>query len=329
MHLYNLCDIRHIVMAKILILFHFLSIFSSPVINTREHQDYEFYHQQVIKAETLIASENYTEALFLYEQLISDYDFIFLREYQIASQLALYTKNIQKSLEYVKQGILSGWEIKSIKKNKYLTPLFKDEAWRSIEKEYPNLHSQYESKLNQNIRQQVNKMYAKDQKKALKALFRLSSKSQDKYAENKFAPHSEHQMAEFSAILESNGYPGEKLIGNSTWMSTILSHHNSISTDYNKKDTLYPGLQPRLIDALKKGQMSPYEYVAVDDWYRTVRYDRKEVTYGVLDPPSSSDLSKTNELREKIFVRPYELTDQLMAIEEKTGMSLYLSDRWY
>ena len=316
-------------MAKILILFHFLSVFSSLVINAGEHQDYEFYHQQVIKAETLIASENYTEALLLYEQLFIDYDFIFLREYQIASQLAFYDGNIQKSLEYIKQGILSGWEIKSIKKNEYLTPLFKDEVWKLIEKEYPNLQAQYESKLNQNIREQVKKMYAKDQKKALKALLRLSSKSQDKYAENKFAPHSEQQMAEFSAILESNGYPGEKLIGNSTWMSTILSHHNSISTAYNVKDTIYPKLQPKLIEALKNGQMSPYEYVAIDDWYRTVRYDRKEVTYGILDPPSASNLSKTNELREKIFVRPYELRDELMAIEENTGMSLYLSDRWY
>ena len=316
-------------MAKILILFHFLSVFSSLVINAGEHQDYEFYHQQVIKAETLIASENYTEALLLYEQLFIDYDLIFLREYQIASQLAFYDGNMQKSLEYIKQGILSGWEIKSIKKNEYLTPLFKDEAWKSIKKEYPNLQAQYESKLNQNIREQVKKMYAKDQKKALKALLRLSSKSQDKYAENKFAPHSEQQMAEFSAILESNGYPGEKLIGNSTWMSTILSHHNSISTAYNVKDTIYPKLQPKLIEALKNGQMSPYEYVAIDDWYRTVRYDRKEVTYGILDPPSASNLSKTNELREKIFVRPYELRDELMAIEENTGMSLYLSDRWY
>lgn len=316
-------------MAKILILFQFFSILSSPVINAGEHQDYEFYHQQVIKAEILIASENYAEALLLYEQLFNGYDFIFLREYQIASQLAIYEGDIKKSLEYVKQGVISGWEIKSIKKNEYLAPLFKDEAWRSIEKEYPNLQTQYESRLHQNIREQVKKMYAKDQKKALKALFRLSSKSQDKYAENKFAPHSERQMAEFSAILESNGYPGEKLIGNNTWMSTILSHHNSISTAYNKKDTLYPMLQPRLIDALKNGQMSPYEYVAIDDWYRTVKYDRKEATYGILDPPSSSSLSRTNELREKIFVRPYELTDQLMAIEEKTGMNLYLSDRWH
>ncbi len=321
-------------MAKILILLHLLSIFSSPgnsspVINAREHQDYEFYHLQVIKAETLIASENYTEALLIYEQLFRDYDFIFLREYQIASQLAFYLRDIDKSLGYVKQGILSGWELKSIEKNTCLKPLLNDEAWKSIEKEYPNLQVQYESKLDQKTREQVKKMYAKDQKKALKALFRLSSKSQDKYAEHKFAPHSEHQMAEFSTILESKGYPGEKLIGNSSWMSTILSHHNSISTNYNKKDTIYPRLQPKLMDALKNGQMSPYEYVAIDDWFLTVRYDRKEVTYGILDPPSASNLSKTNELRRKIFVRPYELRDKLVAVQEKTGMNLYLSDRWY
>ncbi len=244
-------------MAKILILFHFLSILSSPVvlspvINTGEHQYYEFYHQQVIKAETLIASENYTEALFLYEQLISDYDFIFLREYQIASQLALYGGDIQRSLKYVRQGILSGWEIKSIKKNEFLKPLLKEDGWRAIEREYPNLQAQYESKLNQNIREQVKKMYTKDQKKALKALLRLSSKSQDKYAEHKFAPHSEQQMAEFSMILDTKGYPGEKLIGNSSWMSTILSHHNSISTNYNRADTLYPKLQAKINGCYQK-----------------------------------------------------------------------------
>ncbi len=83
------------------------------------------------------------------------------------------------------------------------------------------------------------------------------------------------------------------------------------------------------MDAIKNGQMSPYEYVVVDDWYRTVAYDRKEVTYGILDPPSASNLSKTNELRGMIFVRPYELRDELVAIENKTGMDFYLSDRWY
>ena len=77
------------------------------------------------------------------------------------------------------------------------------------------------------------------------ALFRIGSKSQDNYAENKFAPHSEQQISELRDILLEIGYPGEKLIGNDYWVSTILSHHNSISQAYNKKDRLYPELKPQ------------------------------------------------------------------------------------
>ena len=65
-------------MIKLVILFYFLSIFSSNDIYAIENKDYEFYHQQVIKSETLILSENYAEALLLYKQLFNDYDFIFL-----------------------------------------------------------------------------------------------------------------------------------------------------------------------------------------------------------------------------------------------------------
>ena len=65
-------------MIKLVILFYILSIFSSNDINAIENKDYEFYHQQVIKSETLILSENYAEALLLYKQLFNDCDFIFL-----------------------------------------------------------------------------------------------------------------------------------------------------------------------------------------------------------------------------------------------------------
>ena len=316
-------------MTKIIILFIFLSFFSLAKVEANEKQDYTIYHQQLIEAEHLLASENYGNALLVYEQLFRDYDFVFLREYQIATQLALYLNDKQKAIKYLKQGIILGWEMKSIKRNEYLAPLRKDEDWKSIKKEYANLNKQYESKLNQKLRKQVKRMYSKDQKKAFMALFRFGSKAQGRYAERKFAPHSERQMAKFSEILETYGYPGEKLIGNSTWMATILSHHNSISTAYNKKDTLYPELRPKLEDDLKNGLISPYELALIDDWYLTVKYDRKIPTYGILDPPSQSNMPKTNELREIIYARPYELRDALVDIKKKTGMNLYLSDRWY
>ena len=316
-------------MTKIIMLLNFLSLFPLAHIQAEEKQDYQYYHEQVIEAETLVVKEHYADALLVYEHLFDNYSFMFLREYQMAAQLALIENENEKAIRYLRRGILSGWDIRSIKKNKFLTALQSGKAWDLIEKDYPYLRKQYESNLNQDILKQVKTMYSKDQKKAFKALFRIGSKAKNTYAEKKFAPHSEKQMAEFSQILQSYGYPGEKLIGNDYWMSTILSHHNSISTTYNKKDSIYPALLPKFKKALNKGQMSPYEFAMIDDWYRASRYQRKEPGYGILNRPSTSSMSKTNELRKKIYARPFELRDGLEAIEIKTGMNFYLLDRWY
>ncbi len=142
-------------MVKIILLLHFLSIFSFVEIKSNAKPDYDLYHQQVIEAERLIVSENYAKALLVYEQLFSAYEFVFVREYQIAAQLALHANDKEKAIKYIKQGILSGWEMKSIKKNTFLTELRKGEKWKLVEKEYPNLRKQYESNINQDLREQV------------------------------------------------------------------------------------------------------------------------------------------------------------------------------
>jgi hypothetical protein len=167
-------------------------------------------------------------------------------------------------------------------------------------------------------------MFARDQWKALGALLRIGDKTQQKYAERKFAPHSETQISELIKILETAGYPGEKLIGNSIWISTILSHHNSISKAYATKDTFYKFLKPRLYEAVRNGQMSPYEYATIDDWQRTVASDRTEPGYGFLNPPTQATLSKTNELRQTIGLRTIETRNKLVDVEQRTGMNFYL-----
>lgn len=299
-------------------------------MKAKEHPDYRKYHQQVIKAETFIASENYPDALLIYEQLFQDYEFIFLRAYQIATQLALHLNEQQKVKQFLELGILSGWEMKSIKRNNYLKKWRKEKDWTSIKKAYPTLRKQYESGLNQSLQKQVKKMFSKDQWKALGALFHFSSKGQDKYAERKFAPHSEQQINKLLAILEKHGYPGEKLIGNNYWMSTIISHHNSISQAYTQQDTFYPNLKPKLKLALQTGQISPFEYASIDDWYLTVKNGHRQPFYGILNAPSQKELSTINALRTSVFLRSIETRNQLITIEEKTGMDFYLaSDPWF
>jgi hypothetical protein len=289
-----------------------------------KNQNYEYYHKQVIEAEKLIADEKYSDALFIYENIFSTYDFVFLRDYQVATQLALQLNEEKKAKDYLKKGIESGWKMKSIKKNKYLSKLFTDPTWKSIRTEYNSLKNNYEARLNQKIRKKVKRMFSKDQWKAVGALFTFSAKRQDSYAERKFAPHSEKQIEQVIKIVNENGYPGERLIGNNFWMATILSHHNSISKEYTRKDTLYPFLKPKLLTAIRNGQMSPWEFAIIDDWYRAVKFSRQEIGYGYLNSPSQAELLQVNELRQIIGLRTIEIRNRLLDIEKLTGMNFYL-----
>jgi hypothetical protein len=284
-----------------------------------------FGQQQILVAEKLIAQERFADALRFYDTLIGTYDFVFLRDYKIATQLALKLNQKEKAQNYLRRSISGGWEMKQIRKNKFLAPLRSDEGFAGIKKDYSKLRAEYKSGLNPSLRKRVKKMASKDQWKALGALFTFSAKGQDRYAERKFAPHSERQMAQLNEILNSYGYPGEQLIGNDTWMSTILSHHNSISKDYNSKDTIYPALKPQLIEALNKGTISPFELALVDDWYLKVKsgWSGSE-GYGILDRPGMQSLPNFNELRKQFYLRPVEVRNRLVEVAQKTGMDFYL-----
>ena len=54
-------------------------------------EDYTTYHQRIAEAEELIAQEDFAQALSIYDQLFTDYAFVFRRDCQVAAQLALFT----------------------------------------------------------------------------------------------------------------------------------------------------------------------------------------------------------------------------------------------
>lgn len=300
--------------------------FSDPFV--QDPEDYWRYHEQMNKAEKLISEESFQEALNLVQDVFKTYDFVFLRDYKIAAQLALYLNKKEKVFEIIKMGIEAGWDLKSLKRNNFLSKLKEEKEWESIEEAYPQLRKKYEQGIDTNTRNMVHEMFKMDQRKALGALFRVGDKSQEKYALKKFAPHSEIQLNKLINILAEEGYPGEQLIGNNFWMSTILSHHNSISTGYVNKDTLYTFIKPKLIQAIGKGQMSPYEFAIIDDWHIAVGSGRTQTGYGFLNPPLSSTLTETNILRQEVGLRTIELRNKLIDVERKTGMNFYLPD-WH
>ena len=306
--------------------------FSQSVTHQEQQElpksDYANYHRVVLEAEELIADRKYNEALAIYRQLINNYDFVFRRDYQIATQLAVQAGRVDEAFDYLKRGIAGGWEMKSIKKNKFLRKLRDYSAWKEIKNEYPSLRKQYQKRLNPAVRTVVKKMFGRDQWRALGALFTFGSNRQDRYAETKFAPHSEKQMAKLATIIETYGYPGEMLIGNDFRASVLLSHHNSISQRYTLADTLYPHIRPKLLNAIELGRMSPYEFAMIDDWHIAVSSGRRTKGYGYLTTVlTEAERIKANQLRRAIGLSSVETINRLIDSHQQTGINPYLPSR--
>lgn len=293
--------------------------------NSGDQKDYTVYFRTIAQAQKQMAAKQYQEALVLYRQVVDGYAFVFSNEYKVATQLAIQTGKKQEAFTYLRRAIASGWRMEDMKKNPLVGTLQGDPDWKAVEIQYDSLRALYQRSGNKEIRNHVKRMFNKDQRKAFLALFHFSSKGQERYAEKKFAPHSEKQLAQLSRIINTYGYPGEKLIHNGYWASVILSHHNSISTDYNLKDTLYGSLRPNLLKAVELGDMTPYEFVRIDDWSVASRSGHKEKQFGHLSSSLTSiELKKANQLREEIGMGSVETMNSLIDLQAQTGMNFYI-----
>lgn len=299
-------------------------------IYTYGQADYDRYHKELTRCEQLIAERKIGEARRSLDSLFDRFDFVFLREYKLATELSIYEQDYESAFRFLRSGILSGWSMKDIKKNKSLKPLQNDPRWTGVEIEYDSLHKIYWSNLNLPLRKEAHEMLKADQKIALRVLFRIGEKSKVKYALKKFAPHSEKVLVRLHNILIEQGYPGEKLIGNSWWTSVNLSHHNSIYTGYTLKDTLYLNLRPGLLEAMARGELHPKEFAIIEDWRNASIHQHSTSLYGFLGKiPSRSELVKVNQNREKLGLRSIDLRNKLLDIEKETGLNLYLPKGWH
>ncbi len=315
-------------MKKITLTFIFIVhlLFSTK---SKAQENYLNYHSKVIECEQLIIERKYSTAINLFDSLFKQFDFLFLRDIKVATELSAFEKDYKSGLKFTRLGIKAGWTLESINKNDNLRSLKEQREWYKIMSAYDSLHQIYLSRLNFQVKEQVHEMFKKDQKKAFGALLRIGQKAKRRYSEKKFAPHSEHQLRELEQILNEYGYPGERLIGNSLWGSVILSHHNSISVNYNSKDTIYAQLKPKLLNALKKGEISPYELAQIEDWRIAALNNHELTSYGFLGTiPDKIILESVNNNRAKIGLRSIDLRNNLIDVENETGINLYLPKGW-
>lgn len=287
-------------------------------------QDYTLYHHQILMGEQHIGSKNYKEAMNAYEKAFISFDQPYKKDYIRAAQIALELDQNEKSITYIKSGMSLGWSWKSIRKNTFLKSKLTDQEWAELKDSYKALNEKYISEINADLSKEISIIYKKDQRLAMQALFSFSQKAQDRFAEKTYVPKSKPRVMQILHILKTQGYPGERVIEKQYWITTPLMHHNSSSTACVKADTLYLEIRPLLIKAIRAGDMSPYDFATIDDWYILVKSARTEVGYGIVGELNSTNTSTANSLRSKIGVRNIVLRNKLVDVEETTGMDFYL-----
>ena len=291
--------------------------------------NYLSYHRAVVSAEQMILGLRHKEAIQQFDSLFAAFEFVFLRDCKLATEIALHLGDQDAAFRFLQRGILSGWTKKEIRKNTRLKALHQDPRWDALLQNQDSLFAWYESRLDPLLRKEIKALLKKDQKMALGALLRIGEKAQTSYNEKKFAPHSEKQVMRLRELIREKGYPGEKLIGNGWWASVILSHHNSISPTYAAADSLYPGLKPLLLEAIEKGELHPVDFAVIQDWRTAVLSHHDKTTYGYLGKISGQqELDEVDQHRHSIGLRTVAQRNALLDFEKETGVNLYLPKDW-
>lgn len=86
-------------------------------VPAQQSSDYRNYHICIIQAELLIIEEKFEKALVLMDSVFNEYAYVFLRDYKVAAQIALYVGDKKKSFEYLRVGITNGWTLSEINEN--------------------------------------------------------------------------------------------------------------------------------------------------------------------------------------------------------------------
>jgi len=167
---------------------------------------YQGYFAQTSKAEVFIAQKNYSRALHIYEEVLSEMPG-FARDYLHATLVSGYLHDTVSVLKWAKNALKSGINLKMLEKKKALVPYIGLSSWEELRSNSDSLNMlayprpAYWKELKQ--------MHKRDQKirnfpyiifgkmVSKKMLFRVD----------------EENYTRLKEIIEEIGYPGELLIG--------------------------------------------------------------------------------------------------------------------
>lgn len=289
-----------------------------PVAALTQDVDYLDYHHQIIRGEKAIVEREFEASLNIYRQLAETYEFAFLRDVKNAVQLSAYINDTTNLYFFLQIGMRKGWSINQIKRIPGYRKFRHSERWRNLKAHRNQFEADFNTGINRELRAEMKKMLAQDQRRALRVALTPGNKWRERYTNQKFVPNNRKQVRRINEIIDRHGFPGEKVIGDRSWATVIISH--------NEHDTIYKELRPKLYTALRRGELAPIELAMIETWRTVIDTERKEKGFLIWsETVSQLDAKKADSLRQTIGLRSVELNNQLIQTGEDLKMEFYLT----
>jgi len=300
-------------MKKLLILLALI-----PILCSGQTKNYLDYHNEIIKAEEYIVARQFSESLKIYRNLTDTYEHVFLRDIKVAAQLSAYINDTDNLFYFLEKGMRKGCTAKEIMKKETLTKFKADNRWERLKASQDRFKKEFENSINLELRKEIKKMLAEDQKRAIRVALTPVKKWRERYTNQKFVPNNRAQVRRINQIIDQVGYPGEKIIGGESWATVMISH--------NEHDTIYNELRPKLYSAFGRGEISAIELAIIESWRSVVNTGWKDKSFVIWEQEiDKNEALHADSLRSSIGLRSIELNNKLIDTEKELKMKFYLS----
>lgn len=289
-----------------------------PVLGSAQSNSYLDYHKEIIKAEKHIVNREFKESLKIYRNLADNYEFVFLRDIKVAAQLSGYVNDVENLYYFLENGMRKGWTLKKIKTHDHLRKYKSASRWKTLKGNQENYKKEFYESINADLRKEVRKMFVKDQKRALRVALTPIKTWRERYTNRRFVPNNKIQVRRINRIIDDFGYPGERIIGDKSWATVIISH--------NEHDTIYNRLRPKLYKALERGELAPVDLAIIETWRLVVDTNRQDKGFLIWSGEVTlEEATHADSLRNTIGLRNIQLNNDLIETEKELEMKFYLS----
>lgn len=289
-------------------LFNIIFAFSGVlIVQFSFGQNYLGYYTQINKAKLLAVDSNYQESVLLYKKTFEDYDFEFARDCINALEISSLITQDSLTSYFMKCALKRGVPISYFNKNQKLADFRSTPYWDSIVKDSTTLRKDYQSKINNEIRDEINQIFQEDQR-IRKQFYHWSNFLFRPFLAHKWKKLNRKHVMQIIEITEKYGFPGERLIG-----IDLPEHHEKIGYDqfstgmpivilvhhYSQANESYDSL---LCNEVFNGNLYNEHFVTICDF--EAEFGRGKYTnygyYGLRHQPKNYIQGEFDRKREKI-----------------------------